>query len=113
MSSTSQAQPTRMHLPPSSPSTKIATWNVKGAGNAGFRLNVQDLVNAYGPDILIILEPKISGNHAEHVIGQVGFLRHFRVDPIGLSSGIWVMWDDRKYHLDMVHATEQSVAMLI
>lgn len=48
---------------------KIATWNVRGAGNARFHLNVQDLINAYGPVILVILEPRISGNHAEHVIG--------------------------------------------
>ena len=67
--STSQTSPpSRLH-PPSSPFMKIATWNVKGAGNARFRLNVQDLINAYGPNSRhVILEPHISGNHADHVI---------------------------------------------
>ena len=81
---------------------KIATWNVRGVGNARFRLNVQDLINAYGPDILVILKPRISGNHAENVISQVDLPRHFRVDSIGLSSGIWVLWDDRKCNVDVV-----------
>jgi len=67
---------------------KIATWNVRGVGNACFRLNVQDLINAYGPDILVILKPRISGSHAENVISQVGLPKHFRVDLIGLSGGI-------------------------
>ena len=79
--------PSRLHPPPS-PFMKIATWDVKGAGNARFCLNVQDLINAYGLDILVILEPRISGNHAEHVISHVGLPRHFLVDPIGLSDGI-------------------------
>ena len=105
------------HLSPfpshQSPSMKIATGNVRGAGNARFHLNVQDLINAYSPDILVILEPKISESHAEHVIGQVGLPRHFRVDPVGLSGGIWVLWDDRRCNVDVMRATNQSVAMLI
>ena len=95
---------------------EIATWNVRRAGNGWFRLNVQDLVNAYrvtDPDILVILEPKISGSHAEHVIGQVSLPCHFRVDPVGLSGGIWVLWDNHRCNVDVVQATDQSVAMLI
>ena len=92
---------------------RIATWNVRGAGNARFLLNVQDLINLYRPDILVILEPKIGGQHTEHVIGQVGFPCHFRVDPTGLSEGLLVLWDDRKCNLDVVRAIEQSVAMRI
>ena len=95
---------------------EITTWNVRRAGNGWFRLNVQDLVNAYrvtDPDILVILEPKISGSHAEHVICQVGLPCHFRVDPVGLSRGIWVLWDNHRCNVDVVQATDQSVAMLI
>ena len=67
---------------------------------------MQDLINAYGPDILVILKPHISGNHVKHVISQVGLSRHFRVDLIGLSSRIWVLWDDHKCNVDVVRATE-------
>ena len=73
---------------------------------------MQDLINAYGPDILVILKPRISGNHVKHVISQVGLSRHFRVDLISRSSGIWVLWDDRKCNVDVVRAIEQSVAMI-
>ena len=100
--STSQTSPSSRLHPPPPPFMKIATWNVRGVGNARFRLNVQDLINAYGPDILVILKPRISGNHAENVISQVDLPRHFRVDSIGLSSGIWVLWDDRKCNVDVV-----------
>ena len=60
---------------------KIVTWNVRGAANVRFCMNAQDLVNTHHPEIHVILEPKISGTHAEHVINQVGLPRHFRVDP--------------------------------
>ena len=35
------------------------------------------------------------------------------MDLIGLSDGIWVLWDDGKCNMDVVRATEQNVAMLI
>ena len=60
---------------------KIVTWNVRGAANVRFCMNAQDLVNTHHPEIHVILEPTISGTHAEHVINQVGLPRHFRVDP--------------------------------
>lgn len=56
---------------------KIVTWNVRGAANVRFCMNAQDLVNTHHPEIHVILEPKISGTHAERVINQVGLPRHF------------------------------------
>lgn len=73
------------------PTSSVIILEDSDLENAHFRLNVQDLINAYHPNILIILEPRINNNHAEQVIGQVGLPQHFRVDPIGLSSGIWVL----------------------
>lgn len=64
-----QTPPLSLFPSPQSPSMKIATRNARGVGNDRFRLNVQHLVNAYRLDILVILEPKISGSHMEHVIG--------------------------------------------
>ena len=92
---------------------KIVTWNVRGATNDHFRMNVQDLVNTYHPEIFVILEPKIGGSHAERVINHVGLPRHSRVDPNDMSGGIWIMWDDHHCNLDIVCASEQTVTMLI
>lgn len=86
---------------------KIVTWNVRGAANVRFCMNAQDLVNTHHHEILVILEPKISGTHAEHVINQVGLSHHFQVDPNGMSGGIWVLWEDHRCNLDIVHITEQ------
>ena len=52
---------------------------------------MQDLVNTHHPNIMVILEPKIGGSHAENVANQVGLSRNFRVDPQGFSGGIWVL----------------------
>ena len=85
---------TSQNLPPSQPPIpqtsimKIIAWNVRGAANPNFRLNVQDLVNTHHPDIMVILEPKIGGSHAENVANQVGLSCNFWVDPQGFSGGI-------------------------
>ena len=85
---------TSQNLPPSQPPIpqtsimKIITWNVRGAANPNFRLNVQDLVNTHHPNIMVILEPKIGGSHVENVANQVGLSCNFWVDPQGFSGGI-------------------------
>uniref|UniRef100_A0A7N2LGZ2 Uncharacterized protein n=1 Tax=Quercus lobata TaxID=97700 RepID=A0A7N2LGZ2_QUELO len=99
----------QMKVPPSPPPSPLASPNRPCRS----RLHKKSWPLEAKPDILVILEPKISGSHAEHVIDQVGLPCHFRVDPVSLSGGIWVLWDDHRCNVDVVHANDQSVAILI
>ena len=53
-----------------------------------FYPQVQDLHRLCRPHILIIVEPRISGDHALDVINHLGFQFSYHIDPIGFSGDI-------------------------
>ncbi|KAA3488313.1 reverse transcriptase [Gossypium australe] len=48
----------------------------------------------YKPDIVCLLEPRVSGHKATSIIDKLGFDRSHRIESVGFSGGIWVGWKD-------------------
>ncbi|KAK8660876.1 hypothetical protein V6N13_051784 [Hibiscus sabdariffa] len=46
------------------------------------------------PDLVVFVEPRISGRKADSVIALLGFPNSHRVEAIGFSGGIWLAWYD-------------------
>lgn len=44
--------------------------------------------------MVIMLEPRISGIRANELIKKSGFVKSHRVEAIGYSRGIWLLWRD-------------------
>lgn len=40
---------------------RILLWNYRGAGNKRFRPNIRELVRLHDPQMLVLIETKISG----------------------------------------------------
>ncbi|KAI9086987.1 hypothetical protein K1719_031148 [Acacia pycnantha] len=52
-------------------------------------------VASYKPEIFVLLEPRVSGTKADHVIKRLGFLHSHRVEASGFSGGIWILWSSK------------------
>lgn len=65
--------------------SKLITRNCCGIGNETTVCAVNFLLCAYNPQILVLIEPKISGERANDQRIKFGFSGHFRVDAKGLS----------------------------
>lgn len=48
----------------------------------------------YKPNIVSLIEPRVSGVKADNVITKLGFQHSHRVKAIGYSRGIWLGWKD-------------------
>ncbi|KAA3481478.1 Retrovirus-related Pol polyprotein LINE-1 [Gossypium australe] len=46
------------------------------------------------PDIVCLVEPIVSGDKANLIIGKLGFNHSHRVEAVGFFGGIWVGWKD-------------------
>ncbi|CAL1353574.1 unnamed protein product [Linum trigynum] len=92
---------------------KICSWNVGGAGGSAFLRALKLLVATHKPDILILLEPQISGEVADRVCGRMGFPNVMRVEAEGRSGGIWLCWDANIVMVDLVSACFQHVTVKI
>lgn len=69
-------------------------WNVQGAASKSFYRTFVSFCRNYNPSMVVILEPRISGLKADHFIKKSGFDRSHRVEAIGFSGGIWLLWKE-------------------
>lgn len=69
-------------------------WNVQGAASKSFYRTFVSFFRNYNPSMVVILEPRINGLKADHFIKKSGFDRSHRVEAIGFSWGIWLLWKE-------------------
>ena len=73
---------------------KILVWNCQGAASKKFCSVVNSLIEIHKPEMLMLLEPRISGIKAELLIHFLKFNHSYRVEALGYYGGIWILWND-------------------
>ena len=76
-------------------------WNNNGTTSKRFQRTLKDLLVRHKSGVLGLLEPKVNGDHADIICNGLGFDRWLRVEALGYSGGIWILWKN-SYHLDVV-----------
>lgn len=71
----------------------IIAWNIRGAAGMDFRRAFRELIAKYNPDAVILLETRTSGQHATTIISSLGFENYIKIDAMGFSGGIWLLWN--------------------
>ncbi|KAJ7963505.1 Endonuclease/exonuclease/phosphatase family protein [Quillaja saponaria] len=90
-------------------------WKPKGVlklihlASTSFIRVAKMLIRTHRHDILVILEPRISGDKAVHVILKLGFDMHQIDDVVGFSSGIGILWDNVKVKLQVETTHSQFI----
>ena len=57
----------------------LLVWNCQGAASREFVRVLKDLLKQHKPDILGLLEPKVSGSQADDVCQKLGFKEWIRL----------------------------------
>lgn len=91
----------------------IISWNCGGAASKHFHRICKDLCKEYRVDILIILEPRCSGEKASKVIERMGFDSSWRMEAEGFSGGIWVLWNAGRFKIFAIDAMRQCVTVKV
>ena len=73
---------------------KIMIWNCQGAASSGFQRVFKSFIEINKPGMVVLLEPRISGLKAKLVIRSLKFQYSHRVEALGYSGGIWILWND-------------------
>ncbi|XP_019200239.1 PREDICTED: uncharacterized protein LOC109193862 [Ipomoea nil] len=53
----------------------------------------KNLIKTYRPDVLGLVEPKLSGYQVSAICSKMGYEDWVRVEVVGFSGGIWVLWN--------------------
>lgn len=80
----------------------IVCWNCRGATSKLFQRVCKDFCREYNVDILVILEPRCSGEKATKIIDRMGFDSSWRMEVEGFSGGIWILWNMGKFKVAAV-----------
>ncbi|KAI9079602.1 hypothetical protein K1719_038429 [Acacia pycnantha] len=63
----------------------------------------------YKVDVAVILEPRISGSLARKTIKNWGFKFSEKVEAVGFSGGIWILWNLEDLVVDVLEKDDQFI----
>ncbi|XP_075499925.1 uncharacterized protein LOC142538495 [Primulina tabacum] len=86
----------------------LLVWNCQGAASKELNCILKDLIKRNSPSILGLLEPRVSGSHADDICKKMGYSNWLRVEAVGFSGGIWIFWKE-DIHLEIVYSHPQFV----
>ena len=93
---------------------KMIAWNYQGVGNEIFCDHAYELHRRHQPNMLIIIEPRIAKARAQVVIDTLPYTHFHRVDPIGYSRGLWMLWNESPtFFVEIITRSEHSIHALI
>ncbi|KAK8627907.1 hypothetical protein V6N13_135504 [Hibiscus sabdariffa] len=74
---------------------QLRCWNnFRGYGDWCFLPAAKQLLRDYKLDLVVFVEPRISGRRADSIIASLRFPHSHRVEAAGFSGGIWLAWYD-------------------
>lgn len=76
-------------------------WNCQGAGNNKFLATAKDLICVHKIQVFAVVEPRVSGDQATKIIKKFGFANHVRAEAQGFSGGIWLLWHDASFTMEV------------
>ncbi|KAI9080839.1 hypothetical protein K1719_037148 [Acacia pycnantha] len=88
---------------------EILVWNCRGAASKGIVAVLRDLGFRHKVDVVVILEPRISGSPAIRVIKSWGFKHSVREEAEGFSGGIWMLWNLDELYVDVLVKNDQFI----
>ncbi|KAJ8762937.1 hypothetical protein K2173_023066 [Erythroxylum novogranatense] len=65
-----------------------------GCGHPRFDKHIKEYYSEFHPDIVTLVETRISSHTANLVISKLNFSRSHKVEARGFAGGIWIVWND-------------------
>ncbi|CAN1315455.1 Transposon TX1 uncharacterized 149 kDa protein [Linum perenne] len=91
----------------------IFSWNCRGAGSDSFLIALRHYLQVFKPPIVATLEPQISGEQGRDVRKKLNFQHSFIVEAQGFHGGIWLLWNDDNFKLEVLSSSNQLIRTII
>lgn len=72
--------------------SNFLVWNVQGAVSLNFPKVMKEYMHEFNPNMMVLVETRVSGAATNQVIFNIGMLKSHRVVAKGFSGWIWVLW---------------------
>lgn len=91
----------------------ILCWNCRGAASPDIHQDISDLVRDHRPMMLYLLETRLPGHRVEEIKTWLGYDGVHTIDSVGLSGGIWMLWDKAVISVDIMPHGNQAIHALV
>lgn len=71
------------------------------------------MAHIHNPAILILTETKASGAREKRIANRLPFNGAIFANAIGLSGGLWLLWDSSRVSVTELATTEQEIHVLV
>lgn len=88
-------------------------WNCRGALKPTFCNTIDDLVRLHTLAIMILIETKACGDRAKKIADKLPFDGAIFANTIGLSGGIWLLWDSSQVAVAELSSIEQEIHVVV
>lgn len=88
------------------------TWNCQGCASPKFIRAFREYKRDFNPDIMCLLELRVSGKKANDIINKLGLFYSHRVEAVGFSRGIWVGWKE-SIRINIIHNHPQFMLLKV
>ncbi|XP_061370265.1 uncharacterized protein LOC133312983 [Gastrolobium bilobum] len=88
-------------------------WNCRGAVKKRLKGILSSFVTKNNIDLVVLLEPRVSGAKALKIIRVLGFSNYCIEEARGFSGGIWLLWNTPNFSVDLVNKSHQLVHVRI
>ncbi|TYH80005.1 hypothetical protein ES332_D03G103400v1 [Gossypium tomentosum] len=92
--------------------TKLMFWSCQGVGHPHFHRFIKEYTKELSPDLVGFFYTRISDSRVDDVIEKLGFQNSFKIEAIGFSWGIWLLWSDN-IKVDVIDLHSQMVNLKI
>lgn len=84
-------------------------WNCRGPNKPNFRRSIRYILKKFNTDVLAIFETHAGGDRASRICQGLGFDQSFRVDAVGQSGGLWLLWRSEVGEVEIVQSSTQFI----
>lgn len=82
----------------------MVCWNCHGALSGEFLREIKEFMRRFKPEIILLMEPKISGETVDRICRKLGKNRWIRSESERLSSSVWCLWDEEEIEVKLTYA---------
>lgn len=87
-------------------------WICQGVASREVLRFLLDMIKMHKPQVLGLLETKVSGAKADSICNKLGFDDWVRVEALGFSGGIWVLRRN-SIHIKVVKTHPQFIFLQV
>lgn len=88
---------------------RVFYWNCRGACHKDFLPAVREYIRTSNPDVLFIVEPRVSGRRADRICRRFRAFSSERIEAEGFAGGIWMLWRSDRIQVVILDRNPQAM----